>query len=82
MAQVVVRLREEEAAALDALVASGAVATRSHAVRAGLRLLLDRHRRETTGAAIVAGYVRTPQRDDDGAWTDDQTRAMIADEPW
>jgi len=82
MPQVVVRLPAEEAAALDALVASGAAETRSHAVRTGLRLLLDRHRRDTTGAAIVSGYVRTPQRDDDGAWTDEQTRAMIADEPW
>jgi len=82
MAQVVVRLPESLAASLDQLVSTGAVASRSHAVREGLGLLLDAHRRRTTGEQIVTGYVQTPQSVEDGAWADEQTRAMIADEPW
>jgi len=82
MAQVVVRLSDELAASLDELVSTGAAASRSDAVREGLGLLLDAHRRSTTGEQIVAGYLKTPQSVDDGAWADEQTRAMIADEPW
>jgi Arc/MetJ-type ribon-helix-helix transcriptional regulator len=82
MAQVVVRLPDDLTASLDELVSTGAVASRSDAVREGLGLLLDAHRRTTTGEQIVAGYLKTPQSVDDGAWADEQTRAMIADEPW
>ncbi len=82
MAQLVVRLPDEVAASLDELVATGVVASRSGAVREGLGLLLDAHRRTTTGEKIVAGYLKTPQSDEDGAWADEQTRAMIVDEPW
>ena len=82
MAQVVVRLPEEVAASVDELVSNGAVASRSDAVRVGLELLLDAHRRTSTGEQIVAGYLQTPQSDEDGAWADGQTRAMIAGEPW
>ncbi len=82
MAQLVVRLPDEVAASVDELVATGVVASRSGAVREGLGLLLDAHRRTTTGEEIVAGYLKTPQADEDGAWADEQTRAMIVDEPW
>lgn len=82
MAQVVVRLPDDMAATLDDLVATGAVASRSDAVREGLRLLLDTRRRSAIGEQVVSGYLRTPQSDADGAWADEQTRAMIADEPW
>lgn len=82
MAQVVVRLPDEVAASLDGLVASGVVRSRSEAVREGLRLLLDAEQRRATGAAIVAGYRAVPQSDQDGAWADAKTVAMIAEEPW
>lgn len=82
MTQVVVRLPDDVAASLDELVASGGAASRSEAVRQGLALLLDARRRAATGAAIVAGYRASPQLDDDGAWADEATLAMIADEPW
>jgi Arc/MetJ-type ribon-helix-helix transcriptional regulator len=78
----VVRLPEDIARALDDLVATGVFASRSEAVRDGLRLLLETRRRTATGEQIVAGYLRTPQSDEDGAWADEQTRAMIDEEPW
>ena len=56
--------------------------SRSDAVRKALRALVDAERRRAVGAAIVEGYRRQPQTDDDLGWGDDMTRAMIAEEPW
>lgn len=81
MAQLVTRVDDELAAAVDALVEAGVVESRSAAVRQGLEQLIDRHRRREIGQQIVAGYRRVPQADD-GGWTDEASLAMIADEPW
>lgn len=82
MAQVVVRLDEDLAAAIDALIQDGGAANRSDAVRRGLLRLVDEHRRAAIGRAIVAGYRRVPAEDDDAGWSDAATIAMIAEEPW
>ncbi len=82
MAQLVTRIDDELAAAVDDLVAAGVVANRSEAVRLGLRRLVDRHRREQIGARIVEGYRARPQHEADVGWADEATARMIADEPW
>ncbi len=82
MAQFVTRVEEELAAAVDELVAAGVVASRSAAVRQGLRDLAERHRRAQVGARIADGYRRIPQVDAEVGWSDDATVKMIADEPW
>jgi len=82
MPQLVTRLDDDLAAAVDQLVSDGVVANRSDAVRAGLVALVDRHRRDRIGAEIVEGYRRIPQTEDDGAWADEATLRMIAEEPW
>ncbi|CAN5255755.1 hypothetical protein BH20ACT3_BH20ACT3_08440 [soil metagenome] len=82
MAQLVTRVDDALAAAVDDLVATGAVASRSEAVRFGLEALIDRHRRQQIGARITEGYRVVPQRDDEAGWSDAATIAMIADEPW
>lgn len=82
MQQVVTRIDDDLAAALDALVASGVVASRSDAVRRGLHMLLDHHRRQSVAAEIRAGYRARPQGDAEVGWSDAATRAMIAEEPW
>ena len=82
MTQVIARVPEELAAALDRLVESGAFGSRSDAVREALAQLVDRHRRADVGRRIVDGYRRLPQTDDELAWSDAATAAMIADEPW
>ena len=82
MAQVVARLDDDLAAAVDELVASGVMASRSEAVRVGLERLVDRHRRDRIGQEIVDAYRRMPQTEEELAWTDEVTRRMIADEPW
>lgn len=82
MAQLVTRVDDDLAAAVDGMVAAGHVQSRSDAVRLGLEQLLDRHRRAQIGEQIVTGYTRQPQGDAEVSWTDQSTVAMIADEPW
>lgn len=80
--QLVARIPDELADAIDDLVSTGVYASRSEAVRAGLDGLIERQRRARVGQAIVDGYRRTPQAEDDLAWPDAATSAMIAGEPW
>jgi len=82
MAQLVIRVDDDLAAALDELVAAGEVASRSAGVRLALERLIDRFHRDTVGARIVEGYQAVPQTDDEVAWADAATASMIAEEPW
>jgi Arc/MetJ-type ribon-helix-helix transcriptional regulator len=82
MPQVVTRLDEQLVAELDGLVADGRLASRSEGVRIGLERLVDEHRRRRIGEEIVEGYRRQPQTDEELAWADEATRAMIEAEPW
>lgn len=82
MQQLVIRVDDDLASAVDALVGEGVFASRSDAVRAGLRAIVDRHRRAQVAAEIVGAYRARPQTDDEYGWSDDATREMIADEPW
>jgi Arc/MetJ-type ribon-helix-helix transcriptional regulator len=82
MAQLVTRLEDSLAAAVDELVAAGVVRSRSDAVRLGLERLVDRHRRDSIGARIVEGYRAHPQDELDGGWADESSARMIAEEPW
>jgi Arc/MetJ-type ribon-helix-helix transcriptional regulator len=82
MAQLVTRVDDDLATAVDELIAAGVVASRSEAVRLGLQRLVDRYRRDEVGARIVAGYGAVPQEDNEGGWSDESTVGMIAEEPW
>jgi Arc/MetJ-type ribon-helix-helix transcriptional regulator len=80
--QLVTRIDDDLARQLDALVAEGVVESRSDAVRKALRELIDRHRRRKIGDAIVEGYLRQPQTDEELGWTDVAAIRMIEVEPW
>jgi Arc/MetJ-type ribon-helix-helix transcriptional regulator len=82
MTQLVTRMDDRLVTEVDRLVAEGVVASRSEAVRRGLELLVDHHRRAAVGQAIVDGYRQHPQTDQEVGWADEATRAMIAEEPW
>lgn len=82
MAQLVTRINEDLASLIDELVAEGVVESRSDAVRRGLRALIDAHNRLQTAEAIVRGYERLPQNDQEMQWADQATVAMISEEPW
>jgi Arc/MetJ-type ribon-helix-helix transcriptional regulator len=82
MTQVVARVPEALLRAVDELVARGVVESRSAAVRVALESLVDGRRRAGVGAAIVDGYRRRPQTDDEVGWADEATRQMVGEEPW
>ena len=82
MSQLVTRIDDDLARAVDALVAEGVVASRSDAVRQALRELIDRHRRRRIGEAIVEEYRRQPQTQEEVGWADEATVRMIEEEPW
>jgi Arc/MetJ-type ribon-helix-helix transcriptional regulator len=82
MAQLVTRVADDLAAAVDELVNAGVVANRSEAVRLGLERLVDRFRRDEIGASIVKGYRAVPQDDEQVGWADEASVRMIADESW
>jgi putative addiction module CopG family antidote len=80
--QLVTRVPDDLAAAIDELVREGVFESRSEAVRAGLRAMIDRRRREAVGRAIADGYRRVPQAADQLTWSDAASAAMIAEESW
>ena len=82
MAQLVTRVDDELAAAVDELVADGLVRSRSEAVRLGLERLVDLHRRDQIGARIVEGYRARPQSEAEVGWADQSSIRMITEEPW
>lgn len=82
MAQLVTRVEDELAAAVDQLVEAGVVRSRSEAVRLGLERLVDRFRRDEIGAQIARGYREQPQSAAEVAWADESSVRMIAEEPW
>lgn len=82
MAQIVTRVDDDLAAAVDELVRSAVVESRSDAVRIGLQRLVDEHRRATVGRSIAAAYERTPQAPAELAGIERASRRLIAEEPW
>ena len=82
VAQLVTRVDARLLADVDQLVTEGVASTRSDAVRLGLEALVERHRREQAGQAIVDGYRRQPQNDEELAGLNEATRSLIEEEPW
>jgi metal-responsive CopG/Arc/MetJ family transcriptional regulator len=82
MTQMVTRVEDRLVAEVDAMVADGAVASRSQAVRLGLEVLVDRHRRRVAGEQIASAYRRLPESREELAGLSEATRALIAEEPW
>jgi len=82
MSQLVTRIDDEMAVAIDALIASGEFASRSDVVREGVARLVDERRRRAIGDRIIAGYDRHPETPDELRQAEVAARAMIDDEPW
>ena len=82
MSQLVTRIDDELALAVDALVAEGVVQSRSDAVRTALRELVDHHRRRRDAEQTIAAYTAQPQTEEELAGVDEATRRMIEEEPW
>lgn len=82
MIQLVTKVDDAVAAAIDELVAEGQFDSRSDVVRTSLTALLDERRRAAVGAKILAGYEQAPETADELAQAEAMARSMIAEEPW
>ena len=82
MVQLVTRVSDELAAGIDELVENGLASSRSEAVRSALERWIDSERRRRIGEAIVEGYKRIPQTEEELAWADAAATEMLAEEPW
>jgi Arc/MetJ-type ribon-helix-helix transcriptional regulator len=80
--QIAVKLPDRLLSEVDELVAGGAFASRSDAVRHGLEALVRQGERQRVDRAFVEGFRRHPEGDDEMA---DATRLAVEainDEPW
>ena len=82
MTTVALRLPDELVEALDELVAGGRYSTRTEVIRSAVEALLAAHEQVAIDHAIVAGYRRLPQTDDEIAAATAATIALIEEEPW
>ena len=82
MAQLGTRVDDELVAQLDEMVDKGEAKSRSDAVRSALEEMLDQRRRRLIGEAIVEGYRRIPETEDELRWAEQNLREMVAEEPW
>lgn len=80
--QLAVRFPDGLVAALDELVASKRFDSRADAVRQAVVSLLKELRREAEGRALVDGYTRMPQTDDEVAIAHAAGLRSIDEEPW
>ena len=82
MTTVALRLPDDVIEALDALVGQGHYATRTAVIRTAVDALLAAHERLEIDRAIVAGYTRIPDTDEEIAMAEAALRAVIEEEPW
>ena len=80
--QTAVHLPESLLYDLDALVASGAYASRVEALRAGVEAISRSDRQRRIDRAVVEGYTRQPQTEADERAAVASLRDAIVDEPW
>jgi len=79
---ITIRLSDERAERLDALVASGSYRTRAALVTNALDLLLAAEHRREVDEAIVDGYRRMPPTAEEDAYALASTHESILEEPW
>lgn len=80
--QIAVRIPDDLAAELEALVTSGSFETKADAVRAGLEALIEARRRADLGARIADGYRAIPQDEEIEAAARRAAIRSIHEEPW
>lgn len=82
IAQLTTRVDDALIAELDDIVSNGEFKTRSDAVRCAIEHMLKERRRRLEGEAIVEGYRRHPESEEEMLWAEQNARAMVAEEPW
>jgi metal-responsive CopG/Arc/MetJ family transcriptional regulator len=80
--QIAVRFPDELLAELDWLVVRVGLASRADAVRMAVEALVRAEQQRAEAEAIVAGYERLPQTDDEVAVARAAALRSIREEPW
>lgn len=75
------RVDGELVAQLDEMVDSGEAKSRSDAVRCALEEMLDQRRCRLIGEAIVEGYRRISETEEELRWAEQNRRWMVAEVP-
>lgn len=79
---ITVRMSSDRVEKVDALVASGAFATRAALVREAVDRLLAAEEEAAIDRAIVEGYTRIPPTAEEMEWAEWSARRSIDEEPW
>ncbi len=82
MTTVAVRLPDELIEGIDSLVDQGAYSTRTDAIRRALTVLIAAHEQNAIDRAIVEGYTRMPETEEEISVARAATIALIEEEPW
>ncbi|MGH3434490.1 MAG: ribbon-helix-helix domain-containing protein [Thermocrispum sp.] len=80
--QLAIRIADELARQLDALVSTGRFSNRTDAVRAAISQLVEREHRSAVGEAIVAGYRSIPETAEELATAEENLRRLVSEESW
>ena len=79
---ITVRMPDDRVQAIDGLVASGSHKSRAALIVEAIDRLVADLERERIDRAIVEGYTRIPQTDEELEWADWSTEESIGEEPW
>lgn len=79
--QLAVGFSESTLDDLDRLISVGVYANRAEAIRAAVDILVRDARRSAIDRAVVGGYRSIPDQEED-AWLEEATRALVRGGPW
>jgi Arc/MetJ-type ribon-helix-helix transcriptional regulator len=80
--QIAIRIPDELATGLQALVDAGLFGTKTEAIRTAITSLIESARRQGIADRIVQGYTRLPQSDEEVKAATDAAIRSIHEEPW
>jgi Arc/MetJ-type ribon-helix-helix transcriptional regulator len=82
MPTVALRLPDETIVEIDGLVSAGSFATRTDVIKQALDRLFADLERERVDRAIIEGYRRIPETDEEMAQAHRNAKEMVDEEPW
>jgi Arc/MetJ-type ribon-helix-helix transcriptional regulator len=82
MPTVAIRLPDEMIIEIDGLIEAGSFSTRTEVIKGALERLLADLERERIDRAIIEGYRRIPETEEEMAQAHQNAKEMVEEEPW
>ena len=82
MPTVAIRLPDEMIIEIDGLIEAGSFSTRTDVIKGALQRLLADLERERIDQAIIEGYRRIPETEEEMAQAYQNAKEMVDEEPW